>query len=276
MELKDKVAIITGAGRGIGFGIAKVMAREGASVVIADINLETAQSAVAGIVAAGGKAYAVKADVSKPDEIDAMVEAAKAQFGGLDVLVNNAGIEAPPKHLADIPESQWDRVTGINLRGVYQCCKAAIPAITARGGGAIVNIASVAGVRMSFFGSADYTAAKHGVIGLTHHLAWELAEYNITVNAICPGAVLTPLAEHSSTPEFRAMTTKRLIPLGRWCSPEDIGESVSFLASPRASLITGQALVVDGGVTSGFGEDLRPILKQRMAEMAAKEAESHR
>lgn len=270
MELKDKVAIITGAGRGIGFGIAKVMAREGASVVIADINLETAQSAVAGIVAAGGKAYAVKADVSKPDEIDAMVEAAKAQFGGLDVLVNNAGIEAPPKHLADIPESQWDRVTGINLRGVYLCCKAAIPAITARGGGAIVNIASVAGVRMSFFGSADYTAAKHGVIGLTHHLAWELAEYNITVNAICPGAVLTPLAEEHTTQDYRDMVTKRLIPLGRWCKPEDIAGAAVYLASDRADMVTGQTIDVDGGTMTGYGEDLRPIIRERMAEMQAK------
>jgi NAD(P)-dependent dehydrogenase (short-subunit alcohol dehydrogenase family) len=275
VELKDKVAIITGAGRGIGFGIAKVMAREGAAVVIADINLDTAKGAVKEIAAMGGRAAAVKADVSKPDEIAAMIDTAVREFGGLDILVNNAGIEAPPKHLSEIPESQWDRVTGINLRGVYLCCKAAIPAITARGGGAIVNIASVAGVRMSFFGSADYTAAKHGVIGLTQHLAWELAEYGITVNAVCPGAVLTPLAEETSSPEFRETVTKRLIPLGRWCVPEDIGETVSFLASPRASLLTGQSVVVDGGVTSGFGEDLRPILKARMAEMAKKEAERH-
>jgi len=272
MELKDKVAIVTGSGRGIGFGIASVMAREGASVVVMDRNPAQAEEGAAAIRATGGRALAVAADVTNPDQLAAMVAATQKEFGGLDILVNNAGIEAPPKHLADIPEAQWDRVTGINLRGVYLCCKAAIPAITRRGGGAIVNIAWVAGVRMSFFGSADYTAAKHGVIGLTQHLAWELAEYKITVNAICPGAVLTPLAEETSSPEYREMVTKRLIPLGRWCSAEDIGETASFLASPRASLLTGQSVVVDGGVTTGFGEDLRAVVKARMAELSAAEA----
>lgn len=275
MELKDKVAIVTGAGRGIGFGIASVMAREGARVVIMDMNLETAEGAAHQIEANGDSAIAVKADVTKPDELAAMIEATKQSFGGLDILVNNAGIEAPPKQLKDITDPQWDRVIGINLRGVYLCCKAAIPALITRGGGTIVNIASLAGQRMTFFGSADYTAAKHGVVGLTSHLAWELAEHRITVNAICPGAVLTPLAERNSTPEFREMVTKRLIPLGRWCTPEDIGEAASFLASKRASLITGQAISVDGGVMTGYGEDLRPILKQRMAAMQTSHTAGH-
>ena len=275
MELKDKVAIVTGAGRGIGFGIASVMAREGANVVISDINLETAEDAVRQIEAQGGHAAAIKADVSRADDNAAMVQLAKQRFGGLDILVNNAGIEAPPRELKEIPEAQWDRVTGINLRGVSLCCKAAIPALIERGGGSIVNIASLAGQRMTFFGSADYTAAKHGVVGLTYHLAWELAEHRITVNAICPGAVLTPLAEKNATPEFREMVTKRLIPLGRWCTPDDIGETASFLASPRAGLITGQAISVDGGLMTGYGEDVRPVLKQRMAAMQASHTTGH-
>jgi NAD(P)-dependent dehydrogenase (short-subunit alcohol dehydrogenase family) len=275
MELKGKTAVVTGAGRGIGFGIASVMAREGANVVISDINLETAEDAVRQIEAQGGRAAAIKADVSRADDNAAMVQLAKQRLGGLDILVNNAGIEAPPRELKDIPEAQWDRVTGINLRGVYLCCKAAIPALIERGGGSIVNIASLAGQRMTFFGSADYTAAKHGVVGLTYHLAWELAEHHITVNAICPGAVLTPLAEQNATPEFRAMVTKRLIPLGRWCTPDDIGETASFLASPRAGLITGQAISVDGGLMTGYGEDLRPVLKQRMAAMQASHTTGH-
>jgi NAD(P)-dependent dehydrogenase (short-subunit alcohol dehydrogenase family) len=169
----------------------------------------------------------------------------------------------------DLAEEQWDRVLGVNLKGVFLCIQAVLPTMMQQKKGRIVNIASTAGIRMTFFGSVDYTVSKHGVAGLTAHLAWELADSRITVNTICPGGVLTPLMEQHSTPEFRDMVSKRLIPLGRMCSIDEIGEAVSFLASERAAMITGQMLAVDGGLLTGFGEDLRPIVRKRMADAKA-------
>ena len=269
MELKDKVAIITGSGRGIGFGIAEVFAREGAVVVINDRNESEARKAADQITASGGCAMPFVADVTKKDTLDAMVAATLKQHGSVDVLVNNAGIEAHPCLAKDLPESQWDGVLGVNLKGVFLCCQAVLPAMMEQKKGRIINIASTAGLRMTFFGGVDYTVSKHGVAGLTAHLAWELADSNITVNTICPGGVLTPLAEESSTPEYREKMTKRLIPLGRFCTPEEIGEAASFLASDRAAMITGQMLAADGGLLTGFGEDLRPVVRARMQAMAA-------
>ncbi len=264
MELKDKVAIVTGAGRGIGQGIAEVLAREGAKVVVADRNLEDANKATEKIKSTGGRALAFTADVASKTSVQAMVGETVKQFGGVDALVNNAGIEGPPTLAKDLSEEQWDRVLGVNLKGVFLCCQAVIPAMIARGKGKIVNIGSTAAIRMTFFGSVDYTVSKHGVAGLTQHLAWELADHKITVNTICPGGVLTPLMEQGSTAEFRATVTKRLVPLGRFCSIDEIGEAVSFFASDRADMITGQLVAVDGGLLTGFGEDLRAIVRQRM------------
>ena len=218
------------------------------------------------IRAGGGSALPVVADVTDWDSLVAMAGEAVRHFGGVDILVNNAGIEGPPRMLADLPPEQWDQVLGVNLRGVFLCCKAVLPAMTARGRGRIVNIGSIAGRRMTFFGSADYTVSKYGVEGLTQHLAWELAEHRITVNSVCPGGVVTPLMEQHISVAYREMVTKRLVPLGRMCTMDEIGEAVSFLASDRAQMITGQSLVVDGGVLTGYGEDLRPVIRKRMAE----------
>jgi NAD(P)-dependent dehydrogenase (short-subunit alcohol dehydrogenase family) len=270
MELKGKTAIITGAGRGIGEGIAIAVARAGANVVVNDMNLDNANGVVRAIEANRGKALAFKADVTKKAEIDAMVAATVAKFETVDILVNNAGIESAPMLLKDISEAKWDRVLGVNLKGVFLCCQAVIPIMMKQNKGRIINISSLAGRRMTFFGSADYTASKHGGVGLTQHLAWELADSHITVNAICPGATLTPLAEEGTTREYREMTTKRLIPLGRWCTPDDIAGAVIYFASDRADMVTGQLLDVDGGVMTGYGEDLRPIIRQRMEEEQAK------
>jgi 3-oxoacyl-[acyl-carrier protein] reductase/2-hydroxycyclohexanecarboxyl-CoA dehydrogenase len=269
MELKDKVAIVTGGGRGIGEGISRVLAREGASVAIADLNVEDAMRVAASIEGAGGKAVAIRADVSKKAECEAMVAAALRAFGTVDILVNNAGIEAPPSLLKDLPEAQWDRVLGVNLKGTFLCCQAVLPTMIERGKGRIVNIGSIASLRMTFFGSADYTSSKHAVAGLTQHLAWELADHRITVNAVCPGGVLTPLMAEHTKPEFRDTLTRRLVPLGRFCTIEEIGEAVSFLASERAGMITGQLLAVDGGVLTGYGEDLRAVVRKRMDEAQA-------
>jgi NAD(P)-dependent dehydrogenase (short-subunit alcohol dehydrogenase family) len=266
-ELKDKVAILTGAARGIGLGIAKVLAREGAIVIVNDLKLEGAQKAVEEITAAGGRAMPFEANVTNKASLDAMVAATVKQYGRLDILVNNAGIEAAPRLLQDLPDSQWERVVAVNLKGVMLCCQAVAPTMIKQKHGRIINIGSTAAIRMGFFGSVDYTAAKHGVAGLTQHLSWELADSNITVNAVCPGAVMTPLMEEGTTPEFRENVTKRLIPLGRYCTPEEVGEATSFLASDRAQMITGQMLAVDGGALAGFGEDLRAVVRDRMAAM---------
>jgi NAD(P)-dependent dehydrogenase (short-subunit alcohol dehydrogenase family) len=264
MELAGKTAIVTGSSKGIGEGIVRVLAREGAKVVVNSRKKAECARLVQEILAAGGKAIAVEADVSRKADVTAMVEATVREFGAVDILVNNAGIEGHPVLAQDLPEEQWDRVLGVNLKGVFLCCQAVIPQMVKQGGGRIVNISSTAGVRMTFFGSVEYTASKHGVTGLTQHLAWELADHRITVNTVCPGGVLTPLMESGTTPEFRDTIVKRLAPLGRFCSIQEIGEAVSFLASDRAGMITGQELAVDGGLLTGFGEDLRPIVRKRM------------
>jgi NAD(P)-dependent dehydrogenase (short-subunit alcohol dehydrogenase family) len=274
MELTGKTAIVTGSARGIGFGIARAFANAGAKVVISDMNLDSATEAAKTIEGDGGTALAFKANVTAKAELEAMVAATVAKFGTLDILVNNAGIESTPALLQDISEAQWDRVIAVNLKGVFLCCQAVIPQMAKQGGGRIININSLAGRRMTFFGSADYTASKHGGIGLTQHLAWELADSRVTVNAICPGAVLTPLAEMHTTPEYREMVTKRLIPLGRWCTPDDIAGAAVYFASDAAALVTGQVIDVDGGVMTGYGEDLRTAIRQRMAEQQAKAAAS--
>lgn len=269
MELKGKTAIVTGSARGIGEGIALVLAREGANVVVNSRKAEDCEGVVQKIVSSGGKAIAAGADVSKKADVTAMVAETLKQFGAIDILVNNAGIEGTPCLAKDLSEEQWDRVLGVNLKGVFLCCQAVIPQMMKQDKGRIVNIASTAGVRMTFFGSLDYTVSKHGVAGLNQHLAWELADSHITVNTVCPGGVLTPLMEAGTTPEYREMTIKRLIPLGRFCTIEEIGEAVSFLASDRAATITGQMLAVDGGLLTGFGEDLRSVVRKRMADMKA-------
>jgi NAD(P)-dependent dehydrogenase (short-subunit alcohol dehydrogenase family) len=269
MELKGKVAIVTGSGRGIGEGIALVLAREGANVVVNARKAKDCESVVQKIVSSGGKAIAVAADVSKKADVTAMAAETVKQFGAIDILVNNAGIEGHPCLTQDLPEEQWDRVLNVNLKGVFLCCQAVIPQMMKQKKGRIVNISSVAGIRMTFFGSLEYTASKHGVSGLNQHLAWELADSHITVNTICPGGVQTPLMEASTTPEYREMTVKRLVPLGRFTTIEEIGEVVSFLASDRAATITGQMLAVDGGILTGFGEDMRAVVRKRMADIKA-------
>jgi NAD(P)-dependent dehydrogenase (short-subunit alcohol dehydrogenase family) len=269
MELQGKVAIVTGSARGIGEGIAMVLAREGAQVVINSRKLADCKETVDKINSAGGKAIAIAGDVSKKADVTALVEETVKQLGAVDILVNNAGIEGAPCLTVDLSEEQWDRVLNVNLKGVFLCCQAVIPHMMKQGGGRIVNIGSTASLRMTFFGSVEYTVSKHGVAGLNQHLAWELADANITVNTVCPGGVQTPLMEAGTTPEYREMTIKRLVPLGRFSRIDEIGEAVSFLASDRAATITGQMLAVDGGLLTGFGEDLRAVVRKRMADIRA-------
>lgn len=270
MELKGKTAIVTGAQRGIGEGIAVVLARKGANVIVNDLKVtREAEDVVRKITSLGGQASAIAADITQKDEVQAMVAATIKQFGSVDILVNNAGIEAPPGLTKDLREEQWDRVLAVNLKGAFLCCQAVIPQMMKQKHGRIVNIGSTAGVRMTFLGGIEYTCSKHGLVGLTNHLAWELADSKITINTICPGGVQTPLMEMTTTPEYRATIVNRLVPLGRFTTIEEIGEAVSFFASDQAAMITGQVLAVDGGMLAGFGEDLRAMVRNRMEAMKA-------
>jgi NAD(P)-dependent dehydrogenase (short-subunit alcohol dehydrogenase family) len=267
MELKGKTAIVTGSAGGIGQGIACVLAREGANVVVNDLREQDCEGTVRKIVSAGGKAIACEADVTSRAAVDSMVAATVLQFGSVDILVNNAGIEGPPCMTADMSDEQWDKIMGVNIKGVFVCCRAVIPHMVKQKKGRIVNIGSIASLRTTLFASIDYTVAKHGMVGLTNHLAWELADFGITVNTVCPGAVLTPLMTNTTTPEYREAAVKRMVPIGRYIEPEEIGEAVSFLASDRAAVITGQSIAADGGLLAGYGEDLRPAIRKRMADM---------
>ncbi len=263
MELKDQVAIVTGAGRGIGEAIALRFASEGAHIVVNDINLEDAKKVSQKIVSMGRKAVPLKTDVSSKDQVDSMVREAVKEFGTIDILVNNAGIGGCSRLVKDIPEESWDQVMAVNLKGVFLCCQVIVPIMIAKGRGKIVNIASLAARRMSFLGGADYTASKYGVVGLSHHLAYELAIHRINVNVVCPGATLTKMTDEKAPQDVKEQIAAR-VPLGRWCSPQDQAEAVLFLVSERASMITGHVLDVEGGQLLGFGnypEDIERRMK---------------
>jgi NAD(P)-dependent dehydrogenase (short-subunit alcohol dehydrogenase family) len=250
MEHLGKVALVTGAGQGIGRAIALALAREGADVAINDVVAERAEGVAGEARALGRRALPVVADVADGAAVTAMFERTVADLGPVEVLVNNAGIGQ--RLLAeDISEADWRRVIDINLTGVFLCAKVAIAIMKPRRSGQIVNVASIAGKRISVHGAAHYTAAKAGVIALTRHLAYELGPFGIRVNAVCPGETLTPLIERIGDPAV-LQETRRLIPLGRPASPEEQANAVLLLLSARAGYITGVALDVDGGMSLGW------------------------
>jgi NAD(P)-dependent dehydrogenase (short-subunit alcohol dehydrogenase family) len=245
MEFKDRVVLVTGSGKGIGKAIATKFVEEGASVCINDILLEDAEKTSEGLKKRGGTTFAVQADVSKEEDVKRMFDLLLERFGTINILVNNAG-SGDGLMVEDMPYAIWKRVIDINLNAVFLCCKAAMPAMQKKREGKIVNIASIAAKRISYHGGAHYTASKAGLLGFTRHLAYELAPYGINVNAICPGATLTPLLRsRSSQAELDAERGR--FPLGRLCEPEDIADAVLFLCSKGAKMITGQALDVDAG-----------------------------
>lgn len=243
--LDKKVAIVTGAGSGIGHAIAVLYASEGAKVVVSDIDEQHGNAAVADIKGKGGEAVFVKADTSKPADSQALVEQTVKAFGGVHIAVNNAGIGGPQAVTGEYPVDGWDKVIAINLSGVFYGMRYQLPAIQASGGGAIVNMASIlgkAGARLS----PAYTAAKHGVIGLTEAAALEYADKKIRINSIGPGYIVTPLLTNSlDDAAMKALVG--LHPMGRLGKSEEVAELALWLASDKASFVTGSYYNVDGG-----------------------------
>ncbi|KAF0995697.1 3-oxoacyl-[acyl-carrier-protein] reductase [Geobacillus sp. TFV-3] len=243
--LEGKIALVTGASRGIGRAVALELARQGANVAVNYAGSEAkANEVVEAIRSLGREAIAVQADVARAEDVERMVKTTIDHFGRLDILVNNAGITRD-NLLMRMKEEEWDAVINTNLKGVFLCTKAATRPMMKQRYGRIINIASVVGV-MGNPGQANYVAAKAGVIGLTKTAARELASRNITVNAVAPGFITTDMTEALS-PELKAEMLKQ-IPLARFGEPDDIARVVAFLASDAASYMTGQTLHVDGGM----------------------------
>lgn len=252
------VVVVTGAAMGIGAAIAAAFAEAGGTVFGLDRDGDAMKEAAA---AMPGTVHPWTLDVTDR----AAIAAAFAEFheakGRIDVLVNNAGFGRGYLIENMEPES-WDAVLEVNLTGTFNCTRAAIPGMRDAGGGAVVNIASVAGKRISFLGGADYTAAKSGVLGFTRHAAFELAQYGIRVNAICPGPVLTPLTKGATTDEQRDQVAGT-VPLGRWVLPQDIANAALFLASPDAAMCTGTSIDVDGGIMVSNGTSYQDYMARR-------------
>jgi NAD(P)-dependent dehydrogenase (short-subunit alcohol dehydrogenase family) len=252
MRLKDKVAIVTGAGRGMGRAAALRLAQEGAPTVVADLNEEDGNQTVAAIQAAGGRALFVRTDVAKAKEVEALVAAAEREYGGLDVIFNNAAIQliGTDTRTHELEEAIWDRIQSVNLKGVWLCMKYAIIAMLRRGGGSIINNASPTGLYGCAPYDTAYSSAKGGVYGLTRASAAAYAKDNIRINAIVPGPMDTPLiTKITADPQAKA-NLAQLTMMGRLGRADEIAGLVTFLASDDASYCTGGIYMADGGLTA--------------------------
>lgn len=249
-ELDGRTAIVTGASSGIGRASAIKLAAAGASVIVADVNVEGGQETVTSITGAGGVAVFQATDVTSRDQVEALVQRAVDEYGGLDLAFNNAGTEGTMAPTADATDETWHTTIAVNLTSVFYAVRAEIPALRARGGGAIVNCASIAGL-VGFPSAPAYVASKHGVVGLTKTAALELAPEKIRVNALCPGVIKTPMITRATggDPEAEAAYASAE-PVHRLGEPEEMADVVVWLLSDRSSFVTGQAIAADGGWTA--------------------------
>ncbi|MBV9198793.1 MAG: SDR family oxidoreductase [Alphaproteobacteria bacterium] len=245
-DFAGKVAVVTGGGNGIGAATCRAFAAAGARVAILDRLADAAENVAKAITANGGSASAHAVDVADRSQFTDAAAAIARSAGGIDILVNGAGTMVR-RMIPEMGAADWDRVIAVNLTGAFNGIQAVLPFMRNRGGGAIVNVASIAGQRISFGGTANYTASKAGLLGLTRHAAYELAPEGIRVNAVCPGPTATAFGGAIPSEEAKAVRAQK-IPLGRMCEPEDIADPILFLAGPAARMITGVALTVDGGV----------------------------
>lgn len=244
MNLKEKVAIVTGAARGIGLAAARRLAVEGAAVLMADYDVEEARRAAADLSAIGLRVHVHKTDVSKRNDVVAMADTARRQFGEVDILVNNAGIAGRAAPLEEITDQDWDQMMDVDLKSVYLCSQAVIPAMKERRSGRIINVASIAG-KEGNPNMIPYSTAKAGVIGLTKALAKEVAPFGIYVNAIAPAVIDTPILQQLTPEQVQYMVQR--IPLGRVGKPEEVAALIFWLASDEATFTTGQCIDISGG-----------------------------
>lgn len=248
--LENKIVIVTGAGAGIGQGSAHVLGREGATVIVSDINLANAEETAQQIIAQGGKSIATRTDVSSKEEVDALIKLAIDRYGRLDGAFNNAGIPGPTTLMADYADQDFDKIIATNLKSVWLCMKAQIRVMLSQGQGAIVNTASVGGI-VGKPGISAYIAAKHGVVGLTKTAALEYGSKGIRINAVCPGVIRTAMVDYmiNSGQMGTEADWNNLQPIGRMGTPEEIGAYVAWALSDRASLLHGQSIALDGAFT---------------------------
>ena len=245
-RMKDKIAVITGSGKGLGEAMALLFSREGAKIVVFDIDEPAGRETAEQIQEQGGEAIFVHGDVSNPDDAARLIDAAVDAYGRVDVLVNNAGVHVD-RTVANTTEEEWDRILGVNLKGVFLCSKAAIPQMRWQGGGNIICISSISGL-IGQLNQAAYNASKHGIIGLVKCMAYDHALENIRANAICPGVMNTPLV--ASVPEEHIAPYRKTSLLERFAEPSEVANAALFLASDESSYVTGSAMVVDGGYTT--------------------------
>lgn len=248
--VSEEIAVVTGGASGIGRAVAVAFARGGARVAVADVDVDGGEETARLVRAAGSDAIFVRVDVTRPADVCDMINRTVASFGGLTCAINNAGIEGVAARTADCTDEQWSRVLAVNLTGVFSCMKHELQHFVAHGGGAIVNVASVAGL-VGFASAPAYTASKHGVVGLTRAAALEYARAGIRINAVCPGVIDTPMIDRFTGGASAAVEQLTVMePIGRLGTPAEIAAQIVWLCSKQAAFLTGAALPIDGGYTA--------------------------